>query len=84
VLTYRAMVGRVFAALARPQRLVVCPVLAFRLALSALRLVPRYRLWTVAMVERMNQDMVFGHDDAKRDLGFAPRPFRLEAADLPR
>lgn len=84
VLTYRDMVERVFAALSRPQHLVVCPVFAFRLALCVLRLVPRYRLWTVAMVERMDQDMVFGHDDAKRDLGFKPRPFRLEAADLPR
>jgi uncharacterized protein YbjT (DUF2867 family) len=84
VLTYRDMVGRVFAALSRPRRLVVCPVVVFRLALAALRLAPRYRLWSMAMVERMNQDMVFGHDDAKRDLGFEPRPFRLEAADLPR
>jgi hypothetical protein len=35
------------------------------------------------MAERMNRDMAFAHDEASRDLGFAPRPFRLEPRDLP-
>jgi hypothetical protein len=36
------------------------------------------------MAERMNQDIIFDHEDASRDLGFAPRPFRLSIEDIPK
>lgn len=82
-LSYRDMAGRVFAALGRRPRLVTVPLRLFRLALALMRLLPRYRHWSAAMAERMNQDLVFDHADAERDLGYAPRPFRLAAEDLP-
>jgi hypothetical protein len=34
------------------------------------------------MAQRMNQDLVFDHGDAARDLGFAPRAFVLSKPDL--
>jgi hypothetical protein len=34
------------------------------------------------MAERMNQDLVFDHDEAARDLGYRPRPFRLSPQDV--
>ena len=80
-LTYREMVARVFSALGRPERLVTAPVWAFRLAVAALRLMPSYRDWSAAMVERMNRDIVFDHGDAVRDLGFKPRCFSLTVED---
>jgi len=83
-LTYREMVLRVFASLHRRPRVVTIPLAAFRLALVCLRLLPRYRHWSVAMAERMNRDLVFGHSDAERDLGFSPRPFRLTPEDVAR
>jgi len=49
-----------------------------------MRLLPRYRHWSVAMAERMNSDLVFDHSDAERDFGFSPRPFWLSLEDLPR
>lgn len=82
-LSYRDMVMRVFEALDRPARLLSVPLWAFRLAVTMLRCLPRYRHWSSAMAERMNQDLVFDHSDAVRDLGFNPRPFRLTAKDLP-
>ncbi len=82
-LAYSAMVARVFDALARPPRLLRVPLWAFRLALAVLRRLPRYRLWSAAMAERMGRDLVFDHADAARDLGFKPRPFLLAADDLP-
>lgn len=82
-LPYRDMAGRVFAALDRRPRLVTVPMRIFRLGLVVLRLLPRYRHWTAAMAERMNRDLVFDHADAERDLGYTPRPFRLDAEDLP-
>ncbi len=82
-LTYREMVARVFAALGRRPRLLTVPLWVFRLAVSVLRCLPRYRQWSAAMAERMNRDLVFDSTDAARDLGFKPRGFALAAEDLP-
>jgi nucleoside-diphosphate-sugar epimerase len=82
-LTYRDMVARVFRALGRPPRLLSVPLSAFHVVVSLLRFLPRYRNWSGAMAERMNQDMVFDHTEAAKDLGFNPRAFVLAATDLP-
>ena len=82
-LSYRDMVAGVFAALGRRPRLLAVPLWAFRLAVAVLRRVPRYAHWSVAMAERMNQDLVFDHGDAARDLAFAPRRFVLAPDDVP-
>ncbi len=83
-LTYREMVARVFAALGRRPRLLTVPLWVFRLAVSVLPCLPRYRQWSAAMAERMNRDLVFDHTEAARDIGFKPRYFALAAEDLPR
>jgi hypothetical protein len=59
------------------------PLAAFRITITAIRRLPRFRGWNAAMAERMNRDLVFDAAEARRDLGFAPRPFRLERVDLP-
>ncbi|MGZ4960716.1 MAG: NAD-dependent epimerase/dehydratase family protein [Methylomonas sp.] len=82
-LTYKEMVGRVFAALGRKPFFIRVPVGLLRKLMQVLSYLPRYRNWTPAMVERMNKDMVFDHSDAMRDLGFKPRGFVLAAEDLP-
>jgi len=82
-LSYREMVSRIFAALGQPARLATVPLWSFRLALAALRWMPRFRQWSPAMAERMNRDLVFDHSAAARDLGFSPRLFTLSVADLP-
>ncbi len=81
-ITYREMVTRIFEALKRPIRPIPVPLFAFRLAVSILRLIPRYRNWSSAMAERMNSDLVFDHSEATRDFGFKPRPFILNAEDV--
>ena len=82
-LSYREMVCRVFAAIGKNPQLLTIPRWLFRLAVVALRLLPRYRNWTTEMAERMNHDLVFDHGDAARDLGFSPRPFQLSQGDVP-
>ncbi|MDO9167859.1 MAG: NAD(P)-dependent oxidoreductase [Methylobacter sp.] len=82
-LAYRNMVARVFSALGRRPRLLTVPLWAFRLAVAMLRRLPRYRQWSPSMAERMNQDLVFDHREATRDLSFKPRAFVLLAEDLP-
>lgn len=74
-LTYREMVCRVFNALERQPRLLSMPLGLFRFGVGLLRLLPHYRHWSVAMAERMNQDLVFDCDDAVRDLAYNPKPF---------
>jgi nucleoside-diphosphate-sugar epimerase len=83
ILSYRAMVARVFEAMGRRPRVLRVPLPVFRAAIAVARIAPRLRGWSPAMAERMNVDMVFAHDDAARDLGFAPRGFVLDADDLP-
>lgn len=83
-LPYREMVGRVFAALHRTPRLLSIPLPLFCLAVAGMRLLPRYRHWSMAMAERMNSDLVFNHAEAARDLAFSPRPFRPSPVDISR
>ncbi len=83
-LPYREMVRRVFAAMRRRPRLVTIPLVIFRMAVACLRVLPRYRHWSVAMAERMKRDLVFDHADAARDLRFSPRPFWLAPEDVAR
>ncbi len=82
-LSYREMVCRIFAAIGKRPRAVTIPRWLFRLAVTTLRRLPRYRNWTTEMAERMNRDLVFDHGDAARDLGFSPRPFQLSQGDMP-
>lgn len=81
-LPYREMVKRVFAAMGRPVRLLPVPMWLFRLGVQVIRVVPRYRQWNVAMAERMNQDLVFDHSDATRDISFKPHLFDLSLEDV--
>ncbi len=76
-LSYRSMVGRIFAEQRRISRVLSVPLWMFKLAVMLLRCLPRYRNWTAAMAERMNRDLVFDHTDAARDFGFQPRGFTL-------
>ncbi|SFE96648.1 NAD(P)-dependent oxidoreductase [Nitrosomonas sp. Nm166] len=82
-LPYREVVKRVFEALDRTPRIVTIPLRFFQMAIGGLRWLPRYRHWTAAMAERMNRDLIFDSSDAKRELNFSPRPFKLTAEDLP-
>ncbi|PSJ17400.1 NAD-dependent epimerase/dehydratase family protein [Nitrosomonas supralitoralis] len=82
-LTYRAMVYRVFAALHQSPRILTIPRWFFQIVIWGIRWLPRYRYWTTAMAERMNQDLNFDGSDLQQDLNFFPRAFELSAIDLP-
>ena len=82
-LPYREMVKRVFEALNHPPRMLAIPLWLFQIVAQGLSWLPRYRNWTSAMAERMNQDLTFDCSDAKQDLNFSPRSFKLTAKDLP-
>ncbi|MDP3662782.1 MAG: NAD-dependent epimerase/dehydratase family protein [Nitrosomonas sp.] len=82
-LSYREMVKRVFEALNHPPHMLTVPLWFFQIAAWGLSWLPRYHNWTSAMAKRMNQDLTFDCSDAKQDLNFSPRSFKLTAEDLP-
>jgi len=63
----------VFEGLGRRPVMPCLPEWMFRVALNGVRMVPRYRNWTMAMVKRMNEDLVFDSSEARRDFGYSPR-----------
>jgi len=75
VLSYRAMVERLFDGLG--MRAVLIPVLLslLRMCIVLLRISPRYRYLTTDMADRMRRDMVFSHEEASRDFGYSPGSF---------
>lgn len=81
-LTYRSMVVEVFRGMGRRPMLVPVSLWSARLALSLIRLHPRYCHWSVAMLERMGQDLVFDHTLAGRDFAFQPKGFVLAHEDV--
>lgn len=84
VLSYREMVTRIFIAMGLRPKLLTVPIWLFNFGLACLQVVPRYRGWNADMVQRMNRDMVFGHEAAQRDFGFDPQPFQLRDIDVGR
>ncbi len=83
VLPYREMVRRIFLALSLKPLFIPIPAWLFAWTVRLMNLIPRYRTWNPAMIERMNQDMTFSHEDAARDFDFKPRAFDLRREDLP-
>lgn len=73
-LTYRAMVGRLFQALGRPERILSLPPPVWRAALVLAR--PWLTGATGDMGARMSADLVFDDQAARADFGWSPRPFR--------
>lgn len=82
ILSYREMVTQVFIALNKKVHLLTMPLWLFTFAVVILRLLPRYKSLSVAMVERMNQNMIFEHNDATRDFNFQSQPFHLTEDDI--
>lgn len=81
-ITYKAMVERIFISLGKTPLFVEIPIRLMQLTIMVMRCFPRYRQWKLAMAERMNQNLIFDHQEAKKDLGFNPRLFKLEPDDL--
>lgn len=75
-LSYRDMVEALFRRLGRRPRILTLPAGLLRLLVAGLRLLPAYRRINPAMIDRINADLCFDHEEARRGFGFAPRPFQ--------
>jgi nucleoside-diphosphate-sugar epimerase len=83
ILRYGDMVERIFVAMGLRPRMLKIPLPLFRLAVATVRHLPHYRGLNMEMAERMNRDLIYEHEDAKRDFGYTPRPFAITPKDLP-
>jgi nucleoside-diphosphate-sugar epimerase len=81
---YREMVARVLAAMEPPTRLHEVPSPFFNALLAAAHAAGIARDFNEAAVARMRSDLVFDAEPARRDFGYAPRPFRPTAEMFPR
>jgi len=75
VLTYKAMVERIFSAMNRKPRFLNTPIWLFKLAVFFAKKHPRFSHITTSMAKRMQYDMTFSFEDAANDFGYAPRNF---------
>jgi len=81
-LSYRAMVTAIFQGLGRKPRWLPLPAPVLQMGFALLRVLPRYRHLSAAMLARMNQDLCFDHRLASRDFGYRPRGFAPDRASL--
>lgn len=80
VLGYGEMVRRVLAALPRRPRLLHVPTGMFTLALGIAHRLGRLRGMNKAALARMADPLAFDIEPARRDFGYAPRAFIVDAA----
>lgn len=73
VLTYYEMVQRIFKACGRKERIIACPALPFLLD-AANRLLHKKDL-SGELARRMNEDVMFFHDEPHQDFSYQPRLF---------
>lgn len=75
-LAYAEMVRRTLASLQPPARLIRVPTPLFKAALAGAHALGKMQSLGGAAVARMQQDLVFDAEPARRDFGYSPRPFR--------
>lgn len=73
ILTYRAMLKRIFEVMGKPVKIVETTLLPTLFYLGGV-MTSRPHV-TREMARRMNEDLVFFHDDATRDFDYRPRTF---------
>lgn len=73
ILTYRAMLKRIFEVVGKPVKIVETTLLPTLFYLAGV--VTNRPHVTREMARRMNEDLVFFHDDAARDFDYRPRSF---------
>ncbi|WP_339728425.1 NAD(P)-dependent oxidoreductase [uncultured Gimesia sp.] len=81
-LSYKEMVERIFTVLGVKPKFIQFPLVAFRILITLLHFLPKFRKMSAGMADRMNQDLTFPNQDAKDDLKFEPRGFQLSKEDV--
>ena len=82
-LGYREMVGRIFSALGKSEKIVSIPLPLYRLALRLAAITGGFE-YTPEMANRMRQDLAYDNGEAAALFGYDPAPFLQQPdRDLP-
>lgn len=73
VLTYHQMLERIFLVCKKPVKIIKTTILPFLLSFAGF--VSRRKHINGEIAHRMNDDLIFFHDDATKDFAYSPRPF---------
>jgi nucleoside-diphosphate-sugar epimerase len=74
-LTYRKMVERIFLSVNKKPIIINLPEFLFKILLSIVKVLPKYRYMSVGMADRINQDLCFNIEEAQKDFDYSPLPF---------
>ena len=74
-LTYREMVERIFLSLNKKPIIVNIPESLFKILLTMIKVIPKYRYLSTGMADRMNQDLCFDIEEARKDFDYSPSSF---------
>ena len=75
-LTYRRMIEHVFHSQRRKVRFWIIPEGLFKFAVATLSWLPGLRFLNSEMITRMEQDLVYDIEPARRDFAYSPGMFR--------
>ncbi len=78
VLTYQAMIGRIFEGLDKPSHIVHLPVKLYRVALRCMSVLKGRSSYSPDIADRMNRDLCFSHQQATLDFGYRPAKFLID------
>lgn len=78
VLTYRAMISRIFEGLNQPSRIVHLPVSLYRVGLRCISVLNGQSSYSPDIADRMNHDLCFSHRQATTDFGYRPARFLID------
>lgn len=81
-LSYRAMVTEIFHALHQKPRIISIPLWIFKSLVTLIRWHPKYSHLSYEMINRMNQDLCFDHDEAICDFGYQARGFIYQISEM--
>jgi len=74
-LTYKEMVERIFLSLNQKTIIINIPEFLFKTLLKILKIIPKYHYLSTGMVDRINQDLCFDIEEAKKDFDYSPSLF---------
>lgn len=74
-LTYKEMVERIFIHFHKKPHFIPLPATILKFFIHILRVLPRFKLYTTSMVDRINNDMVFNDELVAEDLHWVARNF---------
>lgn len=81
ILSYREMTRRVLVGIQPPARLLIVPGIFFNIVANAARFLRVHDAGT-AVLARLRENLVFDDSAARSDLGYDPRPFKVDISIL--